>query len=48
MFEIFFSDLSEEAQARLMAFAGITDPKEMNWDVDICPLAIISEPEGLA
>ena len=40
MFEIFFSDLNEEAQQRLMYLVGIKDPKEMNWDIDVCPIAI--------
>lgn len=39
-FEIYFSDLNEDAQQRLMEMVGITDPKEMNWDIDISPLAI--------
>lgn len=39
-FEIYFSDLNEDAQQRLMETVGITDPKEMNWDIDISPLAI--------
>ena len=39
-FEIYFSDLNEDAQQRLMEAVGITDPKEMNWDMDIVPLAI--------
>ena len=40
-FNIFFSDLVDEAQERLMAIVGITDPKEMNWDMDITPIATI-------
>ncbi len=44
--EIYFSDLTPEAQQRVLDAAGITDPKEANWDGDILPLAIISfEPE---
>ena len=39
-FNIYFSDLTEEAQDRLMAEIGISDPKEMNWDMDIIPIAI--------
>ncbi len=39
-FEIYFSDLNEDAQKRLMEAAGITDPREMNWDMDISPLAV--------
>ncbi len=44
---IYFSDLTEEAQQRVLAAAGIQDPKEANWDSDIVPLATISfEAEG--
>ena len=39
-FEIYFSDLNEDAQQRLMEAVGITDPREMNWDIDIIPLTI--------
>ncbi len=38
-FEIFFSDLNEDAQKRLMAAVGITDPADMNWDGDFFPIA---------
>ena len=38
-FDIYFSDLKEEAQLRLLEAVGITDPKEMNWDLDLVPLA---------
>lgn len=44
-FEIFFSDLNEEAQKRLMEVVGITDPKEMNWDMDILPIATMDVEE---
>ena len=39
-FNIYFSDLNEDAQKRLMKEIGINDPKEMNWDIDMCPLCI--------
>lgn len=39
-FEIYFSDLNEDAQKRLMEYVGITEPKEANWDIDMCPIAI--------
>jgi hypothetical protein len=38
-FEIFFSDLNKVAQKRLLEFVGESDPKEMNWDIDLVPLA---------
>ena len=45
-FPIFFSDLTPEARGRLMKAVGIETPSEMNWDLDICPLAYypIDEP----
>ncbi len=33
MVEIYFDDLKEEAQRALLEAYGISDPKEMNWDV---------------
>lgn len=39
-FKIYFSDLNNEAQYRLMVAVGISDPKEMNWDLDLVPLAV--------
>ena len=44
-FNIFFSDLTEEAQKRLMEIVGIKDPKEMNWDMDILPIATMDVEE---
>ena len=38
-FNIYFSDLNEDAQRRLIEALGISDPGEMNWDLDILPLA---------
>ena len=43
-FEIYFSDLNEDAQKRLLKEVGETDPKEMNWDVDMCPIAMYPLP----
>lgn len=39
-FEIYFSDLNEDAKARLMEAVGISDPAEMKWDMDIVPIAV--------
>lgn len=41
-FPIYFNDLNEDAQKRILEFVGETDPKEMNWDIDMCPIAIYS------
>ncbi len=38
-FEIFFSDLNEDAQKRLLDFVGAESAKDMNWDMDILPIA---------
>ena len=35
---IYFSDLKEEAQKKLLEAVGAADPKEMNWDIDLVPL----------
>jgi hypothetical protein len=45
-FEIFFSDLNEDAQKRILEAVGETDPKEMNWDIDMCPIALYPLPIG--
>lgn len=42
-FEIFFSDLSPEAQKRYLNFQGVSDPDDLN--ADIIPLAIIDKAE---
>ena len=39
-FNLYFSDLNHDAQARLLAAVGEKDPKEMNWDMDIFPIAV--------
>ena len=44
-FEIFFSDLNEDAQKRLLEAVGAKDPAEMNWDLDICPIGLYPLPE---
>ncbi len=40
-FEIYFSDLTDKAKKELMDLVGISDPKEMNWDLDVVPIAIV-------
>lgn len=39
-FEIYFSDLNADAQKRLLEFVGVDNPKEMNWDIDMCPIGV--------
>ena len=39
IFELFFSDLTEEAQERYMEAYGIMCPEEANLDMDILPIA---------
>lgn len=38
--EIYFNDLNERGKKKLLEAAGINDPKENNWDMDILPIAI--------
>ena len=40
---IMFDDLSEDAQRRLLAEAGIKSPEEVGWDVE--PIAIVDFEE---
>lgn len=41
--EIYFSDLKQETQEDILDTVGISNPKELNWDV--VPLATIDIPE---
>lgn len=45
-FEIYFSDLNENAQNRLLEAVGADTPKDMNWDMDICPIAMYDFEEN--
>lgn len=38
-YEIYFSDLNEKAQKELLELVGAESPAEMNWDLDILPIA---------
>jgi hypothetical protein len=41
---IYFSDLSEDAQNRLCE-AFNTTPEDENWDMDMCPLFVFEREE---
>lgn len=43
MVEIFWEDLTKEAQKKVTEVLGISDPREYNWDV--FPLAIVTKEE---
>lgn len=32
-FELYFSDLTEDAQQEILKRAGVKSPEDMNWDV---------------
>lgn len=38
-FNIYFNDLNEEAQKRLLEAVGVKTASDMNWDMDIIPIA---------
>ena len=40
IFRIYFSDLNEDAQKRLLEMVGAETAADMNWDIDMCPIAI--------
>lgn len=47
--DIYFNDLTPEAQDEVLKAASIKDPKERNWDINIIPLATLDfedEDEG--
>ena len=37
--EIYFSDLNEDGQKKVLKFYGVKSPYDANWD--ICPLAVL-------
>jgi hypothetical protein len=37
--ELFFNDLTPEAQKKYLKVQGVSDPSELNWEVN--PIAII-------
>ena len=39
--EIFFSDLNEKGQKKVLEANGYKDPSEGNYDIDMCPIAIL-------
>lgn len=43
--EIYFSDLNKEAQARLLDAVNAETPADMNWDMDIIPIAVLDFEE---
>lgn len=45
MVELYFNDLNKAAQKVMLESAGIDDPKEMNWDMDVLPIAFAAMPE---
>jgi hypothetical protein len=45
-FNVYFSDLTKEAQKRLLERFGTTERDE-NWDSDVFPLFIIEREEGV-
>ena len=46
-FEIYFSDLNEDAQKRLLEAVGADKPSDMNWDIDILPIAMYDFEEDI-
>ena len=37
--DIYFSDLTQEKQVEMLKAVGANNPSEMNWDMDILPIA---------
>lgn len=44
---IYFSDLNENAQKRILDFVGAKDASDMNWDLDILPIAVFDYQEDV-
>lgn len=43
--EIYFSDLSESGQKKILEANGYLSPADGNYDIDICPIAILEFEE---
>ena len=39
--ELYFSDLNEKGQRKILEALSYSDPKDGNYDMDICPIAIL-------
>lgn len=44
-FKIYLSDLTPEAQERLLAFMKVKSATELNWDNDTLPIASVPAPD---
>lgn len=44
-FNIYFSGLNEKAQGELLEIVGAESASDMNWDMDIVPLAMVDFEE---
>lgn len=44
--EIYFSDLSENAKKIFLEAMRMKDEKEGNYDMDICPIAVVAIPSN--
>lgn len=44
---IYFNDLKPEKQKEFLEAVNAESPKDMNWDVDIFPLAIVDFEEDI-
>ena len=40
-YNIYFNDLNEKAQKELLEIVGAENASDMNWDIDIVPLAMV-------
>lgn len=39
--DLYFNNLNERGKKKALEAAGVNDPKEMNWDIDIFPIATL-------
>ena len=45
--ELYFNDLNERGQKKLLEVVHAEKPSDMNWDMDILPIAMIDFEEYL-
>lgn len=45
--DIFFNDLKEDKQKELLEAVGVESTKDMNWDLETIPIAVIDIEEEM-
>ena len=46
--ELYFSDLNDKGKKKLLDALGYEDPSEGNYDINMCPIAILDFEDSVA